>query len=128
MGREDGDMPDSLPTIPEEVFAKGYPNPAFHEDTKPQERMTEGQPTVDTERKPKKGLGKKKEPAKAVGFFQLFRYATGCEVLLMIIGLLCAALHGIALPLMCVVYGQMTDSFVQSGQQLNHTDTCHPDQ
>ncbi|XP_055771108.1 ATP-dependent translocase ABCB1-like [Salvelinus fontinalis] len=84
--------------------------------------MTEGQPTVDTERKPKKGLGrKKKEPAKAVGFFQLFRYATGCEVLLMIIGLLCAALHGIALPLMCVVYGQMTDSFVQSGQQLNHT-------
>ncbi|XP_055772619.1 LOW QUALITY PROTEIN: ATP-dependent translocase ABCB1-like [Salvelinus fontinalis] len=124
MGREDGDMPDSLPTIPEEVFAKGYPNPAFHEDTKPQERMTEGQPTVDTERKPKKGLGrKKKEPAKAVGFFQLFRYATGCEVLLMIIGLLCAALHGIALPLMCVVYGQMTDSFVQSGQQLNHTGT-----
>uniref|UniRef100_A0A8C7LBE0 ATP-binding cassette sub-family B member 5 n=1 Tax=Oncorhynchus kisutch TaxID=8019 RepID=A0A8C7LBE0_ONCKI len=79
--------------------------------------MTEGQPTVDTERKPKKGLGrKKKEPAKAVGFFQLFRYATGCEVLLMIIGLLCAALHGIALPLMCVVFGQMTDSFVQSGQ------------
>uniref|UniRef100_A0A8C7LHG0 ABC-type xenobiotic transporter n=1 Tax=Oncorhynchus kisutch TaxID=8019 RepID=A0A8C7LHG0_ONCKI len=59
---------------------------------------------------------KKKEPAKAVGFFQLFRYATGCEVLLMIIGLLCAALHGIALPLMCVVFGQMTDSFVQSGQ------------
>uniref|UniRef100_A0A674AXT6 ABC-type xenobiotic transporter n=1 Tax=Salmo trutta TaxID=8032 RepID=A0A674AXT6_SALTR len=46
-----------------------------------------------------------------------FRYATGCEVLLMIIGLLCAALHGIALPLMCVVFGQMTDSFVQSGQQ-----------
>uniref|UniRef100_A0A4W5MYY3 ABC-type xenobiotic transporter n=1 Tax=Hucho hucho TaxID=62062 RepID=A0A4W5MYY3_9TELE len=46
----------------------------------------------------------------------LFRYATGCEVLLMIIGLLCAALHGIALPLMCVVFGQMTDSFVQSGQ------------
>lgn len=52
-----------------------------------------------------------------------FRYATGCEVLLMIIGLLCAALHGIALPLMCVVFGQMTDSFVQSGQQLNLTGT-----
>uniref|UniRef100_A0A8C7NA97 ATP-binding cassette sub-family B member 5 n=1 Tax=Oncorhynchus kisutch TaxID=8019 RepID=A0A8C7NA97_ONCKI len=87
--------------------------------------MTEGQPTVDTERKPKKGLGrKKKEPAKAVGFFQLFRYATGCEVLLMIIGLLCAALHGIALPLMCVVFGQMTDSFVQSGQ--THLKYFHP--
>uniref|UniRef100_A0A674AW22 ATP-binding cassette sub-family B member 5 n=1 Tax=Salmo trutta TaxID=8032 RepID=A0A674AW22_SALTR len=54
---------------------------------------------------------------------EIFRYATGCEVLLMIIGLLCAALHGIALPLMCVVFGQMTDSFVQSGQQLNLTGT-----
>uniref|UniRef100_A0A8C7P4N6 ATP-binding cassette sub-family B member 5 n=1 Tax=Oncorhynchus mykiss TaxID=8022 RepID=A0A8C7P4N6_ONCMY len=83
--------------IDSEVFAKGYSNLAFHEDKKPQERMTEGQPT--------------------------FRYATGCEVLLMIIGLLCAALHGIALPLMCVVFGQMTDSFVQSGQQLNLTGT-----
>ncbi|XP_031432823.1 ATP-dependent translocase ABCB1 [Clupea harengus] len=36
----------------------------------------------------------------------------------MLVGLLCAALHGIALPLMCVVFGQMTDSFVLSGQQL----------
>uniref|UniRef100_A0AAR2LRQ8 ATP-binding cassette sub-family B member 5 n=1 Tax=Pygocentrus nattereri TaxID=42514 RepID=A0AAR2LRQ8_PYGNA len=41
-----------------------------------------------------------------------FRYATCLEVFLMLIGLLCAALHGIALPLMCVVFGQMTDSFV----------------
>uniref|UniRef100_A0AAR2JL92 ABC-type xenobiotic transporter n=1 Tax=Pygocentrus nattereri TaxID=42514 RepID=A0AAR2JL92_PYGNA len=39
----------------------------------------------------------------------------------MLIGLLCAALHGIALPLMCVVFGQMTDSFVLSGQQFNLT-------
>uniref|UniRef100_A0AAR2ITY2 ATP-binding cassette sub-family B member 5 n=1 Tax=Pygocentrus nattereri TaxID=42514 RepID=A0AAR2ITY2_PYGNA len=42
-------------------------------------------------------------------------------VFLMLIGLLCAALHGIALPLMCVVFGQMTDSFVLSGQQFNLT-------
>uniref|UniRef100_A0AAR2LY53 ATP-binding cassette sub-family B member 5 n=1 Tax=Pygocentrus nattereri TaxID=42514 RepID=A0AAR2LY53_PYGNA len=50
-----------------------------------------------------------------------FRYATCLEVFLMLIGLLCAALHGIALPLMCVVFGQMTDSFVLSGQQFNLT-------
>jgi len=47
-----------------------------------------------------------------------FRYATCPEVLLMLIGLLCAAAHGVALPLMCVVFGQMTDSFVMSGQPL----------
>lgn len=39
----------------------------------------------------------------------------------MLIGLLCAAAHGIALPLMCVVFGQMTDSFVLSGQKGNLT-------
>uniref|UniRef100_A0A6Q2XFW8 ABC-type xenobiotic transporter n=1 Tax=Esox lucius TaxID=8010 RepID=A0A6Q2XFW8_ESOLU len=58
-----------------------------------------------------------KEPQRTVGFFQLFRYATCCEVFLMVIGLLCSAIHGIALPLMCVVFGDMTDNFVQSGQQ-----------
>uniref|UniRef100_A0A8C1WSZ7 MDR1 protein n=1 Tax=Cyprinus carpio TaxID=7962 RepID=A0A8C1WSZ7_CYPCA len=58
---------------------------------------------------------KKKEPVKT------FRYATCLEVLLMLIGLLCAAAHGIALPLMCVVFGQMTDSFVLSGQKGNLT-------
>uniref|UniRef100_A0A672KIK7 Multidrug resistance protein 1-like n=1 Tax=Sinocyclocheilus grahami TaxID=75366 RepID=A0A672KIK7_SINGR len=58
---------------------------------------------------------------KTVGFFQLFRYATCPEVLLMLIGLLCAAAHGVALPLMCVVFGQMTDSFVSSGQKGNLT-------
>uniref|UniRef100_A0A4W5N3P9 ABC-type xenobiotic transporter n=1 Tax=Hucho hucho TaxID=62062 RepID=A0A4W5N3P9_9TELE len=68
--------------------------------------------------------GRKKNQQKQWDFSSwYFRYATGCEVLLMIIGLLCAALHGIALPLMCVVFGQMTDSFVQSGQQLNLTGT-----
>uniref|UniRef100_A0A674AW60 ATP-binding cassette sub-family B member 5 n=1 Tax=Salmo trutta TaxID=8032 RepID=A0A674AW60_SALTR len=90
-----------------------YPNLAFHEDKKPQEQMTEGQPTSFQR------LLHLTVVLCVLGF--QFRYATGCEVLLMIIGLLCAALHGIALPLMCVVFGQMTDSFVQSGQQLNLT-------
>lgn len=50
-----------------------------------------------------------------------FRYATCPEIFLMLISLLCAAIHGAALPIMCIVFGQMTDSFVQSGQQLNVT-------
>uniref|UniRef100_A0A8B9RAN1 ATP-binding cassette, sub-family B (MDR/TAP), member 5 n=1 Tax=Astyanax mexicanus TaxID=7994 RepID=A0A8B9RAN1_ASTMX len=65
--------------------------------------------------------GKDEQSMKAVGFFQLFRYATCLEALMMVLGLGCAALHGITLPIMCVVFGQMTDSFVLSGQQLNLT-------
>ncbi|KAA0703057.1 Multidrug resistance protein 1 [Triplophysa tibetana] len=45
----------------------------------------------------------------------------------MVIGLLCSAAHGVALPLMCVVFGQMTDSFVSSGQQYNMTDNFTSD-
>lgn len=41
----------------------------------------------------------------------------------MLIALLCAAVHGAALPVMCIVFGQMTDSFVQSGQKFNLTGT-----
>uniref|UniRef100_A0A8B9KRB2 Uncharacterized protein n=1 Tax=Astyanax mexicanus TaxID=7994 RepID=A0A8B9KRB2_ASTMX len=50
-----------------------------------------------------------------------FRYATCPEVLLMLIALVCSAIHGAALPIMCIVFGSMTDSFVQSGQQFNFT-------
>ncbi|XP_031432825.1 ATP-dependent translocase ABCB1-like [Clupea harengus] len=104
---------------------KGHLNLGFEHDEKTAD--LEKPPEVDITPKPKSARGflgqkkksdKSKEPAKAVGFFQLFRYATCLERVLMLIGLLCAALHGIALPLMCVVFGQMTDSFVLSGQQL----------
>uniref|UniRef100_A0A8C9TAZ3 ATP-binding cassette sub-family B member 5 n=1 Tax=Scleropages formosus TaxID=113540 RepID=A0A8C9TAZ3_SCLFO len=100
-----------------------YTNQAFEADEIPKE--DENKDTPPEEPTPKRGLFRKKkkqeEPAKAVGFFQLFRYATCLEVFMMVVGLLCAAAHGVALPLMCVVFGQMTDSFVASGQQLNIT-------
>uniref|UniRef100_A0A3B3S4D3 ABC-type xenobiotic transporter n=1 Tax=Paramormyrops kingsleyae TaxID=1676925 RepID=A0A3B3S4D3_9TELE len=67
-----------------------------------------------------------KEPAKLVGFFQLYRFAKPLDIILMIVGLICAAANGVALPLMCVVFGQMTDSFVQSGQPLNLTGNFTP--
>uniref|UniRef100_A0A3B3S2Z1 ATP-binding cassette, sub-family B (MDR/TAP), member 5 n=1 Tax=Paramormyrops kingsleyae TaxID=1676925 RepID=A0A3B3S2Z1_9TELE len=50
-----------------------------------------------------------------------YRFAKPLDIILMIVGLICAAANGVALPLMCVVFGQMTDSFVQSGQPLNLT-------
>uniref|UniRef100_A0A673J6R8 ATP-binding cassette, sub-family B (MDR/TAP), member 5 n=1 Tax=Sinocyclocheilus rhinocerous TaxID=307959 RepID=A0A673J6R8_9TELE len=94
---------------------------------KPQEDKPDEPPKESSEKskgpifKKEKKSKKKKEPVKTVGFFQLFRYATCPEMLLMLIGLLCAAAHGVALPLMCVVFGKMTDSFVLSGQKGNLT-------
>ncbi|XP_039598627.1 ATP-dependent translocase ABCB1-like, partial [Polypterus senegalus] len=64
---------------------------------------------------------KKEELAKSVGIFQLFHYADSLDIILMIIGLVCSAAHGVALPLMIIVFGQMTDSFVSSGIQVNIT-------
>ena len=42
-----------------------------------------------------------------------FRYATGKDTVMMVVGGLCAFVHGVALPLMLVVFGQMTNTFVE---------------
>ncbi|XP_016107770.1 bile salt export pump-like [Sinocyclocheilus grahami] len=54
----------------------------------------------------------KKEKALTVGFFQLFRFATWKEVLIMVVGSVCSLVHGAASPLMLLVYGMMTNTFV----------------
>ncbi|RXN18488.1 multidrug resistance 1-like protein [Labeo rohita] len=111
------------PPYLQEVIPEGFVNLAYTQDEKPQEDKPEEPPKESSKKSKGKGKKekKKKEPVKAVGFFQLFRYATCPEVLLMLIGLVCAAAHGVALPLMCVVFGEMTDSFVSSGQAGNLT-------
>ncbi|XP_049336167.1 ATP-dependent translocase ABCB1 isoform X10 [Astyanax mexicanus] len=102
---------------PQAASPNGHHNPAYSADEGvcevPQEEFRPGSKH--------KMKGKDEQSMKAVGFFQLFRYATCLEALMMVLGLGCAALHGITLPIMCVVFGQMTDSFVLSGQQLNLT-------
>ncbi|XP_036452536.1 ATP-dependent translocase ABCB1 isoform X2 [Colossoma macropomum] len=116
------------PPAHQEVIPVGHLNLAFSQDEKPQdEKPDDDKPEKEFDSKSKNKKKKKKKPkeakkpVKSVGFFQLFRYATCPEVFLMLIALLCAALHGAALPLLCVVFGGMTDSFVQSGQQFNLT-------
>lgn len=58
------------------------------------------------------GDEKKKEKLPSVGCFQLFRFATAKDVAMMVIGGLCALIHGAASPLMLLVYGMMTNTFV----------------
>ncbi|XP_072241207.1 bile salt export pump [Leuresthes tenuis] len=66
-----------------------------------------------------KSKGKEDEPAIRVGFFQLFRFATCKDVVMMAVGTLCAVLHGSAQPLMLLVFGLLTDTFIAYDIELN---------
>ncbi|XP_037646333.1 bile salt export pump isoform X2 [Sebastes umbrosus] len=68
-------------------------------------------PVVD-KRDIKNGDEKKKEKTLSVGYFQLFRFATCKDTVMMVIGGLCAIIHGAASPLMLLVYSRMTNTFV----------------
>ncbi|NXG33987.1 MDR1 protein, partial [Dromaius novaehollandiae] len=48
-----------------------------------------------------------------------FRYADWVDILLMIVGLTAAAANGTGLPLMIIIFGDMTNSFVLSGLKTN---------
>ncbi|XP_022602203.1 bile salt export pump-like [Seriola dumerili] len=66
-----------------------------------------------------KAQGKEEQPAIRVGFFQLFRFATCNETLMMVVGSVCAVLHGSAQPLMLLVFGLLTDTFIEYDIELN---------
>uniref|UniRef100_A0A8C7UAN0 Bile salt export pump n=1 Tax=Oncorhynchus mykiss TaxID=8022 RepID=A0A8C7UAN0_ONCMY len=65
-----------------------------------------------------KSPNKKKEAAIRIGFFQLFRFATCRETLMMVGGSVCAFLHGSAQPLMLLVFGMLTDTFIEYDIEL----------
>ncbi|NXD92614.1 MDR1 protein, partial [Chaetorhynchus papuensis] len=48
-----------------------------------------------------------------------FRYADRVDVLLMVVGLVAAAANGTGMPLMIIIFGEMTNSFVLSGVESN---------
>ncbi|XP_028674145.1 ATP-dependent translocase ABCB1 isoform X2 [Erpetoichthys calabaricus] len=99
----------------EDSIVHVYDNPSFQKE---EENEVEFSENVS---KKKKKKNKKEESKKLVGIFQLFHYADAWDIILMIIGLVCSAAHGVALPIMIIVFGQMTDSFVGSGMQVNIT-------
>ncbi|XP_071380463.1 bile salt export pump-like isoform X2 [Centroberyx affinis] len=75
--------------------------------------------TMATSKEDEKAQGKKEQPAIRIGFFQLFRFASCREVLMMVVGGVCAALHGSAQPLMLLVFGLLTDTFIEYDIELN---------
>nr|XP_004186266.4 ATP-dependent translocase ABCB1 isoform X1 [Taeniopygia guttata]XP_030120483.3 ATP-dependent translocase ABCB1 isoform X1 [Taeniopygia guttata]XP_030120484.3 ATP-dependent translocase ABCB1 isoform X1 [Taeniopygia guttata] len=60
---------------------------------------------------------KKGEKPKVVSPFTLFRYSSWSDKLLMILGTLLAIAHGSSLPFAMIIFGDMTDSFVSSGDK-----------
>ncbi|KAM4028833.1 ATP-binding cassette sub-family B member 5-like isoform 1-T1 [Anomaloglossus baeobatrachus] len=65
-----------------------------------------------------------KVKTKAVGPFKIFRYADGLDVLYMIIGSLGALCNGICLPVMHIVFGEMTDSILCHNSSIQNSTTC----
>nr|XP_025728601.1 phosphatidylcholine translocator ABCB4 isoform X4 [Callorhinus ursinus] len=57
---------------------------------------------------------KKKKRMKLIGPLTLFRYSDWQDKLLMSLGTIMAIAHGSGLPLMMIVFGQMTDKFVDT--------------
>ncbi|GAB6020134.1 hypothetical protein CHUAL_002862 [Chamberlinius hualienensis] len=70
----------------------------------------------DEENKPK---GPPEPPP--VSMFQLFRFAEGIEIFLLIFGMLCATAQGLCMPAMTILFGDMTDSLVNFGAQSDES-------
>ncbi|KAM8857473.1 bile salt export pump isoform 1-T1 [Synchiropus picturatus] len=73
----------------------------------------------DAEKKEKAGENKL-----SVGYFQLFRFASCQDIAMMVGGSFCALVHGAASPLMLLVYGMMTNTFV--AYELQIRELKHP--
>ncbi|KAL0985400.1 hypothetical protein UPYG_G00156410 [Umbra pygmaea] len=67
---------------------------------------------------------KQKEPnMPMVGPIALFRFADGWDQLLIVLGTIMAVVNGTVLPLMMIVFGDMTDSFVGNAKLPGPNDT-----
>ncbi|XP_026157918.1 bile salt export pump-like isoform X1 [Mastacembelus armatus] len=75
--------------------------------------------TMTTKEAENRSQGNKEQPAIRVGFFQLFRFATCKDIVMMVVGSVCAVLHGSAQPLMLLVFGLLTDTFIDYDIELN---------
>ncbi|CAG8619895.1 11160_t:CDS:10, partial [Diversispora eburnea] len=59
------------------------------------------------------------KPTNAVGFFQLFRYATFLDILMMFVGSICAAANGAAFPYQTIIIGNALDALLRYGVLLS---------
>ncbi|OCT61132.1 bile salt export pump [Xenopus laevis] len=76
----------------------------------------------------KNDRSKKSQDSIRVGFFQLFRFASCSETVMMLFGSLAAIIHGAAQPCMLLVFGLMIDTFIEYDIEMqemrNPNKTC----
>lgn len=60
----------------------------------------------------KNGKEEENEKLEMVGTFEIFRYADGVDIFLMLLATIMSIANGAVLPLMVIVFGDMTNSFV----------------
>uniref|UniRef100_A0A8C5B455 ATP-binding cassette, sub-family B (MDR/TAP), member 4 n=1 Tax=Gadus morhua TaxID=8049 RepID=A0A8C5B455_GADMO len=56
-----------------------------------------------------------------VGPIELFRFADGLDITLIVVGTLMSMVNGVVLPLMFMVFGDLTDSFVNHAYAINYS-------
>ncbi|ROJ29199.1 Multidrug resistance protein 1 [Anabarilius grahami] len=74
----------------------------------------------------KNGKKEEKEKTEMVGPLQIFRYADNVDIFLMLLGTIMSMANGAVLPLMIIVFGGMTDSFVDDTISENLKNTTLP--
>nr|XP_014352476.1 PREDICTED: multidrug resistance protein 1-like isoform X2 [Latimeria chalumnae] len=71
----------------------------------------------------------KKQKPKMVGPLQVFKFADRLDILLIIVGTLASVTHGVCLPLLTILFGDMTNGFIcvtdPVAKSLNTTNCSH---
>lgn len=81
-----------------------------------------GNLSKDNDDEGKKKNKKEKEPQMPmVGPIAVFRFAESWDYVLLFFGTIMAMVNGTVLPLMCIVFGEMTDSFISDAMHSNMT-------
>ncbi|XP_039378224.1 ATP-binding cassette sub-family B member 5-like [Mauremys reevesii] len=86
---------------------------------------------VDVDDRRHKEKEEKSSPSEIVGPITIFRYADGLDITLMVFGTIAALLNGVCLPLMSLVFGEMSDGFVSgciSQESLPSSLSCNQSQ
>ncbi|XP_040218089.1 ATP-dependent translocase ABCB1-like isoform X2 [Rana temporaria] len=115
--RDTSEMPKKDKHIVDGFPDHVYDNPTFQQDEKAASNGIIKQETDNGKKGKKHGPVQKR----MVGSLELLVYADKWDILLMILGLASALGAGTGLPIMIIVFGDMTDSFVQSGISQNLT-------
>nr|QKW91241.1 P-glycoprotein [Gambusia affinis] len=89
-----------------------------------------GEKEENDEKTSKKKKKKEKEPKEPmVGPLSVFRFSDSWDILMILIGTGMAVANGVVLPLMCIVFGDMTDSLVNSANPnitANYSNSSFP--